>query len=78
MSEQPRTETTDKTTRELERLQSENARLRLIVNTIVPQSGCFEPDNDDQVERIGLEWCARYHKMLAHIRRTEPNYDPAD
>lgn len=41
----------------------DTARLRMIVNTIGPIAGCFCPDNEEQSEKIALEWCHRFHNQ---------------
>jgi hypothetical protein len=61
--------------RELTHLRSENSRLRLIVSTIIPALGCFDPENDDQVERIALEWTTRYWKMKNRLKELDPDYE---
>lgn len=57
--------------RERDHLRSENERLRLIVDTIVPEAGGFDPESQEQTERIALEWTARYWQLRNRIRDLE-------
>lgn len=50
---------------------NEIERLRRIVTTIVPEAGCFDPDDDEQVERIALEWCERFHALKKRVAELE-------
>ena len=57
---------------------AEAKRLREIVNTIVPMAGCFDPDNEEQVEEIGLEWSRRYHVAKRDAARYRRIRDAGD
>lgn len=55
----------------LNKAAEEIERLRRIVTTIVPEAGCFDPDDDEQVERIALEWCERFHALKKRVAELE-------
>ena len=45
------------------------ARLREIVNIIVPEAGGFDPENEQQIEDIALEWSHRYYAAKRDAER---------
>ena len=57
-------------------LMAEVDRLRAIVNTIVPEAGGFDPATDeDEIERIALRWCDRFHRLKELARQAGVNVD---
>lgn len=51
----------------IERQSAEIATLRTIVNAIVSAVGFFDPDNEEQIDEIGIEFSTRFHKLKDEI-----------